>query len=79
MSKLWRGHQISNRANDLSILEEAQKFLRARGISKGIVLFTMITGSSAYNLSDENSDMDFLGVYMTPAENYSFQLMLKKK
>jgi hypothetical protein len=57
-------HEIT----DELILSEAKKFLQARGL-KGIVLFVMITGSSAYNLSDEHSDLDFLGVYMAPCRD----------
>jgi predicted nucleotidyltransferase len=46
-------------------LEEAKKFLESRK-TNGTVLFVMVTGSEAYNLAEDHSDLDYLGVYLAP-------------
>jgi len=42
--------------------EQATQFLSEWGV-KGTILFCMVTGSHAYNLAHEDSDLDYLGLY----------------
>jgi predicted nucleotidyltransferase len=60
------------------IKKEADSFLLAQKVS-GTILFCMVTGSCAYNVANENSDIDYLGVYLFDSKEYlSFNHALPK-
>lgn len=44
---------------------EAIKFLKSKNRTTDTIIFAMVTGSQAYNLSNDNSDTDFFGVCVT--------------
>eukprot|EP00761_Pharyngomonas_kirbyi_P014724 gb/GECH01014754.1/.p1 GENE.gb/GECH01014754.1/~~gb/GECH01014754.1/.p1 ORF type:complete len:267 (+),score=55.56 gb/GECH01014754.1/:1-801(+) len=48
---------------------EAENFLKKKNIRGAKILFSMVAGSRAYNISTENSDYDYIAIYQIPTEN----------
>lgn len=52
-----------------SAFQEVQNLLKRFHV-KGTVIFAAVSGSHAYNLNNETSDVDYLGVYVADTIEY---------